>query len=194
MTGDAELILLSRHEPAVFEAIFDRYHSRIFGYLAKRVGPDAAEDLASEVFTAAFRQRASFRVDATSAGPWLFGIAANLAKHHYRSQRRGRFAHSKAAAGSVIWLDPELEQRIDAAQLGAELVRALQSLRSMDREVLLLYALADLTYREIAEALAIPVGTVRSRLSRTRKRLRNRPGLRGQLEDEAPTQLPEGGE
>lgn len=193
MIGDAELILLSLDEPAVFEAVFDRYHSRIFGYLARRVGPDAAEDLASEVFVAAFRQRGSFRSDATNAAPWLFGIAANLARHHHRSLRRGRLAFGKAAARDAIWFDPDLEGRIDAQRLGDELTRSLNHLRDKDREVLLLYALADLSYQEIAEALGIPIGTVRSRLSRTRERLRNLPGLIGQPEDEQPTQLPEGG-
>jgi RNA polymerase sigma factor (sigma-70 family) len=193
MIGDAELILASIDEPVAFETVFDRYHGRIFGYLARRVGPDVAEDLASEVFVAAFRQRGTFHADAISAAPWLFGIAANLARHHHRSQRRGRLAFGRAAERGVIWLDPDLEQRVDAARLGEELARSLQSLRVKDREILLLYALADLSYREIAAALGIPIGTVRSRLSRTRERLRNHPGLTGQLGNEPPTQLPEGG-
>lgn len=172
-TDDRELMLASLEDPALFQVIFDRYHSMIFSYLAGRVGAEAAADLASEVFLAAFRQRASFRDDAISARPWLYGIAANLARRHHRSAARRRRAYMRAPVSSVVWIDPDSALRVDAARQIQRLTAELSSLRSKDREVLLLYALADLSYSEIAEALDIPVGTVRSRLSRTRTRLRN---------------------
>ena len=69
--NDGEVMRASVGDPDAFHAVFDRYHSRIFSYLAARVGPSDAEDLASEVFVAAFKQRASFRDDAVSAAhPW----------------------------------------------------------------------------------------------------------------------------
>ncbi len=170
---DPEVIAASLADGAAFEPIFERYYRRIFGYLAKRVGPGAAEDLASEVFAVAFRQRSTFRPEVASAAPWLFGIAANLARRHYRSHSRRIRAFGRAAGGSAVWFDPDLEGRIDAQQRGSEFTKVLNTLRSQDREVLLLYALADLSYDEISAALSIPVGTVRSRLSRTRSRLRN---------------------
>jgi RNA polymerase sigma-70 factor (ECF subfamily) len=171
--NDGEVMRSSVDDPAAFHMVFDRYHARIFSYLAGRVGPTDAEDLASEVFVAAFRQRAKFREDAVSAGPWLYGIAANLARRNYRSRARRRRAHGRAPADDGIWFDPDRDAQIDAARR-IELLRSeLNRLREKDREVLFLYALADLSYAEIAEALDIPVGTVRSRLSRTRERLRN---------------------
>lgn len=172
-TDDREVMKASLEDPALFHLIFDRYHARIYAYLAGRVGAVAAEDLASEVFIVAFRQRASFRSDAESARPWLYGIAANLARGHHRSASRRRRAYSRAPATSVVWIDPDTSVRVDAARQVKGLTGELNKLRAKDREVLLLYALADLSYAEIAEALGIPIGTVRSRLSRTRARLRN---------------------
>jgi RNA polymerase sigma-70 factor (ECF subfamily) len=171
--SDAAVIAESQTDGAAFEPIFERYYGRIYGYLANRVGPSAAEDLASEVFTAAFNQRAKYRQDMPNAGPWLFGIATNLARRHHRSSARQSRAFGRAAGSSVVWFDPDLEGRVDAQQRADELSKVLAKLRPQDREVLLLYALADLSYEEIGAALSIPVGTVRSRLSRTRARMRN---------------------
>ena len=93
--GDGEAIRASLVDADAFHSIFDRYHSRIFSYLAGRVGSAEAEDLASEVFVAAFRQRATFREDATSAAPWLYGIAANLAP---RQGQRGSLTRRREAS------------------------------------------------------------------------------------------------
>jgi len=190
--SDTEAIAASLEEGTAFEVVFERHYGRIYGYLAKRVGPSAAEDLASDVFAVAFQQRATFHPDATSAGPWLYGIAANLAKRHYRSLSRHRRAIGRAGGGSAVWLDPDLEGRIDAQRRATELNKVLSRLRSQDREVLLLFALADLSYDEIGLALSIPVGTVRSRLSRTRSRLRNLLPPEGQ-QGSSTVDKPEGG-
>lgn len=187
--SDGDAVRASVDDPAAFSPVFDAYHSRIFSYLAKRVGPADAEDLASEVFVAAFRQRKSFRSDAVSAGPWLYGIAANLAKCHARSQARRRRAFGRAASRGVVWFDPDLAVRVDAQRRASELASSLRRLRRQDREVLLLYALADPSYSEIAEALNIPVGTVRSRLSRTRSQLRNLLPPEGQQENGSHNQV-----
>jgi RNA polymerase sigma-70 factor (ECF subfamily) len=177
---DRDVMRSSLGDPAAFEAIFDRYHARIFRYLAARAGAAAAEDLASEVFVVAFQQRESFRPEATSAGPWLYGIAANMARRHHRAHARRRRAYGRAAGPGVMWLDPDSASRVDAERQVRLLTSELKRLRTKDLEVLLLYALGDLTYAEIAEALDIPVGTVRSRLSRIRERFRNRIPLEGQ--------------
>lgn len=171
--SDADLIQASIEDPVRFEPIFDRYYRRVFGYLAKKVGTDAAGDLTSDVFTAAFAQRHRFRLEAENAAPWLFGIAANLARRHARSLRRRARALQRTAHSDYLWLDPDIEARVDAQRELQALNSGLAALRAADREVLLLYALADLTYAEIADALRIPIGTVRSRLSRARRRLRN---------------------
>jgi RNA polymerase sigma-70 factor (ECF subfamily) len=169
---DGEAIRASLARPEAFEPVFDRHYDSIYRYLARRVGPDTGAELTSEVFTIAFARRHSFHSDAQDAGPWLYGIAANLARRQARTWRRRRRANQRSVGGTVIWLDPSPEDRIDAENMRAVLLAAISELRSNEREVLLLHALTDLTYREVAEALAIPIGTVRSRLARARRQVR----------------------
>ena len=169
---DGEAIRASVAHPEAFEPVFDRHYTAIYKYLARRVGPDTGGELASEVFTVAFAQRHTFKPDTEDAGPWLYGIAANLARRQARSWRRGRRAGQRSLGGNVIWLDPSPDDRIDAESLRSVLLEAISKLRPKEREVLLLHALTDLTYREVATALSIPIGTVRSRLSRARRQVR----------------------
>jgi len=169
---DGEAIRLSVARPEAFEPVFDRHYDSIFRYLARRVGPDVGGELASEVFTIAFAERHRFDSETDDARPWLYGIAANLARRQARTWRRGRRATQRALGGNVIWLDPAAEDRIDAQGLRQVLISAISQLRTSEREVLLLHALTDLTYREVAGALSIPIGTVRSRLSRARRQVR----------------------
>ena len=121
----------------------------------------------------------------------MYGIAANKAKRHYRTLERRRRAHARAAGREHVWLDPDPDDRLDAQRRAPELATAIRGMRSRDREVLLLYGLAELTYAEIGEALDIPVGTVRSRLSRSRRRLGNYLEASGQI---AASGAPEQGE
>jgi RNA polymerase sigma-70 factor (ECF subfamily) len=169
---DGEAIRASQSRPEAFEPVFDRHYDSIFKYLARRVGPDVGGELASEVFTVAFAQRHRFHDDVDDARPWLYGIAANLARRQARTWKRSRRARQRSTGGNVIWLDPAPEDRIDAERLRAVLIDAVSQLRSSEREVLLLHALTDLSYREVAQALAIPIGTVRSRLARARRQVR----------------------
>ena len=95
---------------------------------------------------------------------WLYGIAANLLRDHHRAERRRLLAYAKTGVDPI--LDGGFDAvgaRLDAGAEGPAVARALARLTPGDRETLLLYAWADLTYREIAEALTIPIGTVRSR-------------------------------
>jgi len=170
--SDGEAIRASLSRPEAFEPVFDRHYRSIFRFLARRVGPDVGGELASEVFTIAFAQRHRFRTDSDDAAPWLYGIAANLARHQARTWRRRTSARQRNLGGNVVWLDPAPEARIDAEGLRQVLLTAISKLRSKEREVLLLFALTDLSYREISQALNIPIGTVRSRLSRSRHHVR----------------------
>lgn len=170
---DGEAIRASQSRPEAFEPVFDRHYDPIFKYLARRVGPDVGGELASEVFTVAFAQRHRFHEDADDARPWLYGIAANLVRRQARTWKRSRRAGQRSAGGNVIWLDPAPEDRIDAERLRYVLIDAISQVRSSEREVLLLHALTDLTYREVAQALSIPIGTVRSRLARARRQIRD---------------------
>ncbi len=160
---DAIVIERSLDQPQVFAAIFDRHFDAVHGYARRRLGRSLAEEIASETFIRAFDRRASFDASRVDARPWLFGIAANLMRRHWRTERRRLNALGRLETSSSA--EPAAEER-------ADLVTALNSLPAREREALLLYALADLSYDEIAEALDLPIGTVRSRLSRARERIR----------------------
>lgn len=168
--SDGAVIERSLAEPELFTIVFDRYYRRVYGFLSRRVGRSVADDLAAETFVRAFERRSSYDTAIEHALPWLFGIAVNLLAHHRRSEARqlralaasAAFEPTVAAAGDERF-DSETTQR---------LVAGLEQLDDYDREVLLIYAWGELTYEEIAQALAIPTGTVRSRLHRARRKLR----------------------
>ena len=126
----------------------------------------AADDLTSETFAVAFRNWDKLD-PARPARPWLYGIASNLMRHHWRKERRMLRAYARTGVDPV-WTEDE------PAADTRELAAALAELRRAEREILLLTAWAELTDVEIAGALDLPVGTVKSRLSRAREKLRNR--------------------
>jgi len=163
--SDAALIESSLIDPRSFEVLFDRHFRAIFRFLRGRVGPELAEDLASETFLVAFRRRRSYDLSRDDARPWLFGIATNLLREHRRSEERhlrayGRMTDEYASAPGQTpeHLDPELSA-------------ALLELSHDERSLILLLAWADLTYEQLADALDVPVGTIRSRVSRVRSKL-----------------------
>ena len=170
---DAEVIERSWAEPELFEAIFRRYFGRIHHYLAARVGGKIADDLAAEVFTIAFAQRQRYDVARDCARPWLYGIATNLVGTYRRREQRRYRALARMDARGVAPSDEDLvADRVSAAAAGPALAAALAGLGSGDRDVLLLVAVAGLDNQEVAVSLGIPYGTVCSRLSRARSRLR----------------------
>jgi RNA polymerase sigma factor (sigma-70 family) len=158
---DAELVHRSRRDPRAFEILFQRHFDVIYGFLARRVGRELAGDLASDTFTTAFGARRRYDLSRSDARPWLFGIAANLLRRHHRDEDR----RLRALARLDRARDGESE---DEPRLAA----ALAALAPEERDVLFLYAWADLGYEQIAEALALTIGTVRSRLHRARMRVR----------------------
>ena len=164
MGSDAHAVRRSLTDPRAFGVVFERHFDAVYGYARRRVGADVAEEIATEVFTRAFDRRKSFDLDREDARPWLLGIAANVLRRHWRTERRRLNAYARAAAVGTV----------DGAREPVEVVSALDSLSRDDRETLFLFAVADLSYEEIAEALGIPVGTVRSRLARARARMRSR--------------------
>lgn len=173
MATDAELIAASLGEPELFAGIFDRHYAAVGGFLRRRLGHALADELAAETFLRAFDARGRYDVSRADARPWLFGIAAHLLSHHRRDEER----RLRAFARAPMPLDrdrglEEIDARLDAGMIAAALSAALAGLVAEDREVLLLFAWAELTYREIAEALTIPIGTVRSRMHRAREHVR----------------------
>ncbi|WP_327088133.1 RNA polymerase sigma factor [Nonomuraea sp. NBC_01738] len=171
--ADAELVSESWTEPEAFAALFDRYSAMLYRYVSKRLGPEPAEDLVGETFLVAFARRKSYDLSFHDARPWLFGILTKLISRH----RRTEGARYRALMRSP--LDGDIESPADRVAAGVsaqaarpELAEALASLPQKDRDVLLLVAWGDLTYGEVALALDIPIGTVRSRLNRGRRKVR----------------------
>jgi RNA polymerase sigma factor (sigma-70 family) len=185
---DAEVIAASASDPRSFAAIFDRHFADIDRYLARRVGSSLADDLAADTFMVAFRSRARYDPSVPDARPWLFGIAANLLRRHWRTERRRLRAYARTGVDPLWDESGDADRRVDALRAGPALAGALASLSPTEREVLLLFAWADLSYEEISAALGIPVGTVRSRLSRGRARVRELLSPPGQVAVESATE------
>jgi RNA polymerase sigma-70 factor (ECF subfamily) len=174
--ADSAVIAESLHRPERFAAIYDRYFAEIYRYVAGRLGPDVADDLAAETFTDAFRKRAQFQPSRGALRPWLYGIATNLVARHRRVEARRlnalARADRRATADDLSDLADQAAARVSAQQLRKPLAQALAQLSAHDRDVLLLVSLADLSYEEVAAALGIPAGTVGSRLNRARRKVR----------------------
>jgi RNA polymerase sigma-70 factor (ECF subfamily) len=169
---DSDAISASAATPADFAAIFDRHFDAIHAYLQRRIGRDLADELAAETFLVAFDGRARYDASRPDARPWLFGIATNLLHRHNRQELRQLRAYAKSAADPVLDAFDGVDARIDASVARRELVDALTDVPPEELDALLLFAWADFSYAEIAEALEVPIGTVRSRLSRARARVR----------------------
>jgi RNA polymerase sigma factor (sigma-70 family) len=156
-----------------FGVLFEEYARAVYNHAFRLTGNwSTAEEVVSLTFLEAWRLRTTIRPEGDSLLPWLLGIALNIARNISRAARRHQAAMSRLpAAPDVPDFADELASRIDdAARL--EVVRtALLGLRRCEREVLALCVWSGLNYAEAAEALGVPVGTVRSRLSRARRKL-----------------------
>jgi RNA polymerase sigma factor (sigma-70 family) len=184
--SDARIIAASEADPQMFALIFERHYDAVFSYVGRRAGSAVADELAAETFIAAFQSRQRYDTTRPAARPWLLGIATNLLRHHRRSEvRRLRaFARLDRPEPSAGGLD-RADERLDAARARPRLLRALSELSGEERDALLLMVWADLSYDEIARALQVPIGTVRSRLHRARRRMRELLAASGQYPSEA---------
>ena len=168
---DAAVVERSWTDTDAFAVIFDRYAVAVYRFLARRVGGQLADDLTGQTMLVAFDQRRRFDLSQRSALPWLYGIATNLLHRHTRTEVRRHRALAKATTDATLESHDELvTDRVTAA--AQPLGRALARLPAAERDIVLLVAWEDLSYEEIALALDIPVGTVRSRLHRARTKLR----------------------
>jgi RNA polymerase sigma factor (sigma-70 family) len=172
--SDSEIIAASREQPEQFGVIFDRYATTLFRYLVRRVGVDEADPLLGEVFRVAFERRSSYDCERPDARPWLYGIATNLLAHHRRSEARRVRAMARILGQQPPPVDASeaVVSALDAETTWSQIADALTRLSAEERDTLVLYVWEELTYDQIARALDVPVGTVRSRLSRARVRLR----------------------
>lgn len=170
---DAATLRASTQDSDRFAAIFDRYYPEIRSYVARRLSAEVADDVAASAFLAAFRKRGGFDPGQGSVRAWLYGFATREVGAHRRTElRRYRMLARLDAQPRPTPAPDGAAEPVTAAELDARLATALARLSTADRDVLLLVALAELSYAEIGQALSIPDGTVASRLNRARRQLR----------------------
>jgi RNA polymerase sigma factor (sigma-70 family) len=157
-----------RGRPDAFVEVVQRHEVAVHGFLARRAGHQAADDLLGEVWVRAFAARGGYDLGHADARPWLYGIARNVLRAHWRARRDA----GPAAADAAVDPWDDVVDRLDSAARAQALGAALRALPVAEREVLLLVAWEQLTPAEAAVALGIPQGTVRSRLHRARSALR----------------------
>lgn len=172
--SDAAVIAASIADPARFGTIFDRHATVLHRYLVRRLGPDEAESMVGEVFRIAFEKRDRYDGCRSLARPWLYGIATNLVAKHRRSEARRLQAMARLAARRLPPVDvaDEVTAAADASDRWQRVAATVNALPVPERDALILHVWEGLPYSEVAEALGVPVGTVRSRLNRARRRLR----------------------
>jgi RNA polymerase sigma factor (sigma-70 family) len=172
---DAAVIRASVAQPELFEMIFSRHHRRIWAYLARSCGRERADELTGDVFVAAFSRRDRYDAGRGSVVSWLYGIAINLARQRFRQRGRASRALARAAGQGALAGSPfdDAEAALDGQQALARVRAAMDALPDRDRELIALVAWEGLRYEEIADVLGVKLGTVRSRLSRARRRLRD---------------------
>jgi RNA polymerase sigma-70 factor, ECF subfamily len=167
-----------------FDEVFAVEFEPLHRFIARRLGSSTADDLTAETFAIAYRRWQDLD-PSRPARAWLYGIASNLIRHHWRKERRMLRAYARRGVDPVLAEEDISLDRLDAQEVRPALAAALSELRHDEREVLLLHAWAELNDAEIAQSLALPPGTVKSRLSRAREHMRNRLGPIGQVEVEA---------
>jgi RNA polymerase sigma-70 factor (ECF subfamily) len=170
--SDSEVIGRSLHEPEAFGLIYDRHAATVLRFLGRRIGAEVAEGLLGELFRIAFERRKTFDASRKSALPWLYGIGSNLLLKHRRGEARWLRASARMAADREAADAHASAMALDARVLFPRVVDAIEALPDEQREALLLFAWEELSYQSLAEALELPIGTVRSRLNRARAHLR----------------------
>jgi len=182
--ADAAVIRASWDDADRFAALYDRYADQLWRYAYQRVGAHVAEDIVADTFAAAFRRRRSYDLARPDARPWLFGILTRELANHHRAERARLRALARVPIDSTVDGPADrVAARVTAGRTRGALAAALAGLRPGDRDVLLLTAWGGLSYDEVAAALAIPPGTVASRLNRARRRVREALGGTDPTED-----------
>jgi RNA polymerase sigma-70 factor (ECF subfamily) len=162
-------------DAAAFGVLFERHAGRIYNYCFRRTADWAlAEDLTSATFLVAWRSRGRGPLRAESAEPLLYGIATNVVRNQRRSVKRARDAFRHLPMPRVDEPDfaEETAARLDDQVAMRRLLGVFSRLPRREQDVVALCDWSGLSYEEAAEALGLPIGTVRSRLSRGRRRLR----------------------
>ncbi len=170
-------------DPVAWEEIVQRFHRRIYNICYRFAGSaDDAQDLTQEVFIKVFRTVGSFDGEKASFNTWMTTVARNLLVDHFRKTRNDRATDSIDALQGADEDGPTLAERLasdgPSAQVHVEsrerremVHRALQQISPDLREAVILRDLQDMDYREIAQVLKVPEGTVKSRINRGRAEL-----------------------
>jgi RNA polymerase sigma-70 factor (ECF subfamily) len=183
--SDAQLIERSATFPEEFALIFDRHAAGIHRYLRRRIGVPEADDLLAETFLVAFEQRARYDLRVADARPWLFGIATNLLRRFARSEARAYRALARTGVDPIgVPMEDQVVERLAVDATFRVVAASLLRLSRRDRDAILMYAWGELSYEQIAQALDVPIGTVRSRLHRARRQLRAALGSDGTTTEE----------
>ena len=162
----------ARGDQQAFSELYERHSQAIYNYLFRRMADwSEAEDLTAVVFLEAFRHRRDVVVMDGKLLPWLYGIATNVLRNRRRAQWSHRRLVAQLEAQPRRAAEPDADARAQAAVQMREVLEHLGRLPRAQREVLALCVWSGLSYEEAALALAIPVGTVRSRLARARATL-----------------------
>ena len=163
--------LHSAHDPdAELRRLYERFVDDVYRFVARRLGPELAFDVTAETFRIACERLSSFDPHQGSERGWLYGIAMNVIRNHWRAEQRrlralARFARDGTGTDETF---DRVDDGIDANSRLARVLDVVAELSADDRDLLLLYAWERCSYHDIAVAMDIPVGTVRSRLNRIR--------------------------
>lgn len=156
-----------------FGALYERHAREIYNYLFRRLADwSEAEDLTAVVFLEAFRRRREAVVVEGRLLPWLYGIATNVLRNRRRAQWRHRDLLARLAHQRRGDAEPDLPSRVEAASQMRSALNRIRMLPRAQQDVVALCLLSGLSYEDAALALGVPVGTVRSRLSRARASLK----------------------
>ena len=184
---DAQLWELSSKDPEAFAELFRRHARSVFALCYWRTGDAAmAEDVNSVVFLEAWRRRDAVVLDNRTALPWLLGVANHASRNATRSLRRYSHALRRLDGQRVLSSDDAVIERLDAEVTLGVINDVMRGLTEQEREIVLLVFWSGLSYEATAVALAVPVGTVRSRVSRTRRKVQLRLGHEGWITEETP--------
>jgi len=168
------------HREVLFRDLVAQHQDRLYRFVLRRIGDATeAEELAQQAFVEAARAYADFRGE-SQLSTWLYGIAMNLVRNHLsRAPQRLYQFEDESALDDTAGSSPDPQHQLEMTQLMRVLEAELQDLMPEMREVLLLVALDDMPYEDAAALLSVPIGTVRSRVSRARAHLRRRFAERG---------------
>lgn len=171
--GLAERLRQGEHE--ALAELFGRYADRVYNFCFRRVASwNLAEDVMSQTFLEVWRVRDRAVAYDGSLVPWIFTVAENVCRNAARGARRQQALTGRLKLVRLEDVDDHADgvaRRLDEESRMSELLVAVDRLRRRDRQILMLVVWDDLSYAQVAQALDIPVGTVRSRLSRARKRV-----------------------